>query len=348
MKHPRLPAGAGRSRSREGSHKRPVSWSEIERAILLRIARKEYAPGQQIPTCEALAAEFGANKNTVSKAFRSLADRGYLLTRAGFGTFISKRPVRLTLDGVLNDITGLLALAVQEAKLSGFRQPDFRKLVEDVLTQAYGRAGPRVGFIECNRHDATTISRDLQVALSHPIEPLLIDDVIADPQRFLHEYDILAVNITHLSAVEAALASFLDRQGDAQIFGMNIPIDPESLLRVARLRAGTRVGVVCDLKQTLVSITGMVAACNPALRILGSLTTERARLERLSNGSDVLLVTPSASERIQVADSQVPVVTLTFRPDVHSVDRLSALIDERVPPVVHLNADLRSRRTSAP
>ena len=75
-----------------GGPRRPVTWSEVERAILLRIARKEYTPGQQIPTCEALAAELGANKNTVSKAYRSLAQRGYLLTRAGFGTFISRRP----------------------------------------------------------------------------------------------------------------------------------------------------------------------------------------------------------------------------------------------------------------
>src|SRR5262245_59582674 len=102
-----------------------VSWSQIERAILLRIARNEYSPGQRIPTCEALAAEFGANKNTVSKAYRSLAQRGYLLTRAGFGTFISRRPVRVSIDSGIEDITGLLALAVQEAKLRGLGQAQF-------------------------------------------------------------------------------------------------------------------------------------------------------------------------------------------------------------------------------
>jgi DNA-binding transcriptional regulator YhcF (GntR family) len=65
--------------------RRAVSWSEIERAILLRIARKDYTPGQRIPTCEALALELGANKNTVSKAYRSLAAKGYVLTRPASG-----------------------------------------------------------------------------------------------------------------------------------------------------------------------------------------------------------------------------------------------------------------------
>ncbi len=320
--------------------KRPVSWSEIERAILLRIARKEYLPGQKIPTCEAFAAEFGANKNTVSKAYRSLVERGYLLTRAGFGTFIGKRPIRITLDDALDGITGLLALALQEAKLSGLDQAQFRKFVDDVVTQAYGHAGPRIGFVECNRRDATMLSRDLQLAVAHPIEPLLIDAVLAEPQRFLADYDILVVNITHLSTVEAALGTQNGDGGRAQIFGLHIPIDRESLLSVARLRAGTHVGIVCDLKQTLLSLTGMVDGCNQDLRVNGCLTKDPASIRKLLLWSDVLLITPSAAERIPVSESQVPIITLDFRPDARSVEQLTELIARYMPAVV--NYDFRS------
>jgi DNA-binding transcriptional regulator YhcF (GntR family) len=309
-----------------------VAWSEIERAVLLRIARNEYAPGQRIPTCEELAAELGANKNTVSKAYRSLVQRGYLLTRAGFGTFISKRPLHVSLDGALDGITGLLGLAVQEAKLSGLDQRQFRKFVDDVVTQAYAHTGPRIGFIECNRRDATMLSRDLQLAVAHPIEPLLIDAVLREPQRYLDEYGILAVNITHLSAIEAALGPHTGDGRRAQIFGMHIPIDPESLLRVARLRAGTRVGIICDLKQTLLSLNGMVDGCNPGLRVDGCLAKDRAGIAKLLQSSDVLLVTPSAAERIQVAESQVPIITLAFRPDARSIEQLAALITRRMAP----------------
>lgn len=319
-----------------------MSWSEIERAILLRIARKEYVPGQKIPTCEALALELGANKNTVSKAYRSLAQRGCLLTRAGFGTFISKRPVRLSVDAALDGITGLLALAVQEAKLSGLDQLQFRRFFDDVVTQAYGHAGPRVGFIECNRRDATMLSRDLQLAVAHPIEPLLIDAVLRDPRRFLQEYSILAVNITHLSAVEAATGPQAEG-ARAQVFGMHIPIDSESLLRVARLRAGTRVGIVCDLKQTLLSLTGMVDGCNPGLRVEGCLTKDRGAIRKLLQSSDVLLVTPSAADRMPIAETQVPIVTLAFRPDARSVEQLAALIAQQLPPAITYGFTSNSR-----
>ena len=336
-----------RPRSARGDARRFVSWAEIERAILLRIARKEYVPGQRMPTCEALAAELGANKNTVSKAYRSLAERGYVLTRAGFGTFVSRRSLRMSVDGALDGVTGLLSLAVQEAKLCGLAQPQFLRFVDDVVRQAYGQLAPRIGFIECNRRDAITLSRDLQIATGHAIEPLLMNAVLAEPDRFLNDYDVLAVNITHLAAVEGALGPRTGVQNRAQIFGMHIPIDPESLLRVARLRSGTRVGIVCDLKQTLVSLTGLVDGYNPGLRVHGCLSQERTSIRKLLKTSDVLLCTPSASERMNVSDAQIPVVTLAFRPDTRSVEQLTALVTERMPATIEYDSMSRpSRRRS--
>ena len=54
-------------------------------------------------------------------------------------------------------------------------------------------------------------------------------------------------------------------------------------------------------------------------------------LAKLLESSDVLLVTPSAAERMPAADSQVPIVTLAFRPDARSVEKLTALISQRMP-----------------
>jgi DNA-binding transcriptional regulator YhcF (GntR family) len=321
-----------------------VSWSDIERAVLLRIARKEYLPGQQIPTCEALAAELGANKNTVSKAYRSLAERGYLLTRAGFGTFIANRPVRIGIDDALDGINGLLSLAMQEAKLSGLRQEQFRELVNDVVVQGYGLAEPRIAFVDCNRHDATTLSRDLQNALRHPIEPLLIDHVLADPAHYLADYTVLAVNLVHLSALEAGLGKRADSGGGAQVLGMYIPVDPDSLTQVARLRADTKVGIICDLEQTLVALKGMVGGLNPSVWVEGCITKDKAGVRRLFCSSDLLLVTPSASSRVRIADSQTPVMTLGFRHSEESVRRLSELILQHMPSALNLEEKAPGRR----
>src|SRR5436190_14236764 len=178
--------------------RRPISWTEVEKAILLRIVSGVYEPGQRLPSCEQLATEVGANKNTVSKAYRSLAERGYLRTRAGSGTFVARRPARADSDRAIADIANLLALVVQEAKMAGLQRQQFLTLIDDTIARFYDPVRPRVGYIECNRLDATTLSRDLQMALSHPIEPLVIDDVIARPRDFMATFHILAINLSHL------------------------------------------------------------------------------------------------------------------------------------------------------
>ena len=256
----RREAASGRRRS--GGRR---SWTEVEKAILLRIVSGVYEPGQQLPSCEQLAAEVGANKNTVSKAYRSLAERGYLRTRAGSGTFVARRPARSDSDRAVSDIANLLALVVQEAKMAGLQRQQFLSLIDETVARFYDPVRPRVGYIDCNRLDATTLSRDLQVALSHPVEPLLIDEVAAKPAEYMAAFHILAMNLSHLAAVEQVLRSAVP-SGGAEIIGLLVPTDPESLTQVARLRPGTRLGIVCDLTATLEALGGLVRGYNPGHR----------------------------------------------------------------------------------
>ena len=92
---------------------------------------------------------------------------------------------------------------------------------------------------------------------------------------------------------------------------------------------------MCDLKQTLVSLTGMVDGYNPGLQVGGCLTGEQASIRKLLKASDVLLCTPSAAERMNMTNSPIPIVTLAFRPDARSVEQLAALIARRMPSAIH-------------
>lgn len=320
MERRRSPSG----KAAPGAARRAIRADDIERTILMRIARNEYRPGDRIPTCEALAAELGANKNTVSKAYRSLAARGHLLTRPGSGTTIGEKPARIDPAETTERIAELLSLAAQEAKLSGLRREDFSRLVETVAAQAFERRGPRVGFVECNRHDATILSRDLQKALATPVEPVLLDDLAADRDRYAAEYDILAVGTTHLATVEAIIGP--DRPGAPRVAGVHVPIDPASLLKVARLRPGTRVGLICEMKPTLLAMTGMVGGCNPGLTVTGSLARSARDIARLAARNDVLIVTPSLAEHVHLDGTQVPIITLSFRIDDYALQELRDMV----------------------
>jgi len=312
-------------RRNEPSKRRPSSWTDVEKAILLRILSGVYTPGQQLPSCEQLAVEVGANKNTVSKAYRSLAERGYLRTRAGSGTFVARRPARADSDRAVADVANLLALVVQEAKMAGLQRQQFVALIYETIARFYDPVRPRVGFIDCNRLDATTLSRDLQVALSHPVEPLLIEEVVGRPEQYMTSFHILAMNLSHLAAVERVLRDAAPSEG-AEIIGLLVPTDPVSLTQVARLRPGTRLGIVCDLDATLQALGGLVRGYNPGIEVTSCLSHDEASLPALIEAVDVLLITPSSSERVRAFGPRVPIIEVSFKPDERSVQQLGASI----------------------
>lgn len=52
------------------------------------IAEGVYAPGEQLPSIEQLANEFGTSQTTVKSALAILRDRGTIRTHPGKGTFV--------------------------------------------------------------------------------------------------------------------------------------------------------------------------------------------------------------------------------------------------------------------
>jgi DNA-binding transcriptional regulator YhcF (GntR family) len=306
---------------------RSATARDVERAMLLRIAHGDYSPGERVPTCEQFARELGVNKNTVSKAFRALADLGYLRTVPGRGTFIVERPPVADASH-LEDVRGLLALTVQEAKLAGLDRAQFHKLVDDTVAMYYSKTGLRVGFIECNHMDAATLSRDLQVALARPVDPLLLSSLTSDPQAYSSAYDVLAVNLTHLIEVEGAIG----KDARVAVVGLIIPPIATNLMEIARLTPGTRLAIVCDLEPTMENLRGLVSGYNPSLVVTTCLTSELERDPTLIDSVDVIAVTVSAKGAIESLKPHVPLIVISFKVDDVSVKELASQISIRERP----------------
>ena len=115
-------------------------------------------------------------------------------------------------------------------------------------------------------------------------------------------------------------------EGGAEIIGLLVPTDPESLTQVARLRPGTRLGVVCDLPATLEALGGLVRGYNPGILAASALSTDDQELRSLLERVDVLLITPSASGRVRALEPHAPIIEVSFKPDERSVQQLGALI----------------------
>lgn len=76
-----------------------TGWEDTREEVLRRIRSRQWAPGEIIPSEEALAEEFGLARATVNRALRELAAEGVLERRRKAGTRVALQPVRkATLD----------------------------------------------------------------------------------------------------------------------------------------------------------------------------------------------------------------------------------------------------------
>ena len=269
--------------------------------------------------------EFGANKNTVSKAYQSLARQGYIDPRAGRGTFVTRRPQAEVRDQARLEVAKIIERAFRQARLGGMAKKEFNLLVQEVVVRIDDRPRPRVAYVDCNSLETPVLGLELERSISYPVEPVLVSDLIAHPQQYLLDFDLLVVNLSHLVEVEDHLPSKRD-DGSAEILALMTPPDSGSLLRVARLQAGTRVGVVCTTPSGMETITGLVRATNPAVTVTGALVANGDGLRAIVESSDVLLVTVAAEATVADFHPTQSVIPVSFRVDDREADRVGQWI----------------------
>ncbi len=70
---------------------RPI-YAQLTERLRLRIASGEYPPGSKLPAVRELAADAGANPNTVQRAFAELEREGLIFTQRTSGRFVTEDP----------------------------------------------------------------------------------------------------------------------------------------------------------------------------------------------------------------------------------------------------------------
>lgn len=105
-------------------------YQQIRDQIVLGIADGKLAPGQQLPTVRALAAEAGVNVMTVSKAYQLLKQEGYLQADRRSGTVVSAgRPA----GGPSPQTLHTLKVCLSELRLAGLDSTGILRLVETLV-----------------------------------------------------------------------------------------------------------------------------------------------------------------------------------------------------------------------
>lgn len=225
--------------------------------------------------------------------------------------FVVRGPARSDALQSVEDVKRLLGVLLHEAKLTGLNHAQFLELVHGAAAQVYQASLLRVGFVECNAYEAGTISRDLQAALSHPIDALVLQDIWAGPELVRGRFDVLVVSFAHLQELEESLGHG-SPTSKPETIGLLLSPDPATLTEVARLPRGTRVGVVCDVEASAQKLASMVAAHNAGIQISSCVTGKERDLVRLLSRVDVVVAGFMAAERVMKSCPGLPVIRVTW------------------------------------
>lgn len=111
------------SRSRE-----PI-YTQLEKNIIKYINLGIYEKDSMLPSVRNLALELGINPNTVSKAYKSLEQRGVVYTVAGKGVFVNGKK---DLDNIQKVATDELKTVLKDAKNIGVDKASVINLVNEL------------------------------------------------------------------------------------------------------------------------------------------------------------------------------------------------------------------------
>lgn len=217
-----------------------LSAHAVRDIIIDRLATGAHPIGSQLPTSRELAAELGAHRNTVAKAYQELANLGLVTVRQGRGTFVvalldngNGRSLSVQLHGGLSDL-------VLKARRIGLPEHELRDLLDRQIAAAYGSTRRGV-FVECNPADVDAAIAEIEMLVDHRLSPLLLQRLQRDPAGTTAGFDIVFTSLFHVKEVSDWLAPV---RPNVDVIGVYTQPDESALDHLAHIPPGSRVGIV--------------------------------------------------------------------------------------------------------
>jgi DNA-binding transcriptional regulator YhcF (GntR family) len=260
-----------------------LSARDVEEALKERLLRGAYPRGSPLPSVRALAAELGTSPSTVGRAVQELARQGWVTATSRRGAVV-RRDLPNGETGMREAEAAIRRLAVRWRLVGGDRA-EFQELVARVANEVFQPA-PRTVFLECNPVDLQRGLDQVQAEASVLVEPMLLLDAAAGPDR-LDGNSVLLTPYFHLAEVRK-----LAPEG-AEVIPLNFVASEEAMRVLVELPADSLVGVLALDARRRRLLEAIVQQYSPAT-VLGALYDDAEAAAGLVEAADVVLVTNAA------------------------------------------------------
>ncbi len=306
---------------------------QIKEQFKRLIQNNQLNKGSQLPTERELSLKLKVSRNTVSMAYKELAQERLVSSISGKGTFVL---VGIEQESkVLNNTKESILLknidpAIQDALKLDVQLDDFIRLINHRFKEKrafYNNIN--IAFIECNQEQLHYFSKRLELGEGINIIPILIDELYHQKDIFLNKMksvDLVVTTFFHLQEVQDYL-----KYENKKIIAIALDPQIETMVKIAHNTSpDMNIGLICltdkFAERVIISINN---AGIKYTEIITTISREKKELDNVINSSDILIVSPGRKKEIQkLISKKIPLIEFVYIPDKGSIDTLKKSIHD--------------------
>lgn len=283
--------------------------------------------GLQLPTERELSLKLEVSRNTVSMAYKELAQERYVSSISGKGTF-----VLVEVKGKEHSFNSIkdytfyknIDLAIDEALKQNIQLEDFMRLVDQRFKEKKDLLNNiNIAFIECNQEQLYYFSQKLELGEGINIIPILIDEMYNQRENFLKtikSVDLVVTTFFHLQEVQDYL-----KDENKNIIAIALDPQIETMVKIAHSTSPEMsIGLICltdkFAERVIISINN---AGIKYTRIVFTTSKNGNELKNIIDNSDILIVSPGRMKEIhELTHKDTPLIEFVYIPDKGSIDTL--------------------------
>ncbi len=271
---------------------------QLTHEIKKLIQSGEWEAGKKVPTERELAEKLNVSRNTVSSAYNELESEGILVSTQGRGTFVTDTDAIIRRESRKDRLLKIIDIAIEEAAELGFLMDEFLVITHQrVAAKKEMLSKLRVAFIECNKEQLDHFSKDLHLDPGVSIVPVLLDDFRNNPDGINHliaSTDLILTTFFHLQEVNE-----LVKVKGIDIIGIALDPQLETIVKIARLPEGTKLGIICLSDTFVTKIKGSLKRADiNHLDIVATTTKDHILLQDFIDRVDAVVVSPNRHKEV--------------------------------------------------
>lgn len=302
---------------------------QIKNNIKRFIETGTWERGKRLPTERDLAKQLNVSRNTISMAYKELEAEGVLVSHQGRGTFVADLDDSIQHESRKERLLKIIDIAMEEASQLGFN-------IDEYLAITHVRAREKkellnrvkIAFIECNQEQVEYFANELRLDSGVSITPILLEEFKKKPNQYkniLEDVDIVISTFFHLAEIKKILGN---QKEEKDILAIALELELETVVKIARLKPGSMVGLVCLSKNFADKFfKSLNAAGIDHLDVKFTTTEDENELNNFLSSIDEIIVSPGRKKEIEeLVGNEKQIVEVIFKPDRASINLLKATL----------------------